>query len=60
MAAMRGMRTPHPAQSIRAAFSFMSPAAGSATTTQPLVSARTAVPWPAWQTTTSHCGIVWA
>jgi hypothetical protein len=43
---------------MRAAFSFMSPAAGTATTTQPLDSARATVPWPPWQTTTSQRGIV--
>ena len=51
-------RTPAPAQSTRAAFSFMSPTAGHATTAQPLESARTSVPWPAWQTTTSQLAIV--
>ena len=54
----RGTRTPTPAQSMRAAFSFMSPAAGTTTTTQPLASARASVPWPPWQTTTSQRGIV--
>ena len=54
----RGSRTPRPAQSTRAAFSAMSPAAGQTTTGQPLASARTSVPWPPWQTTTSHAGIV--
>ena len=39
-----GSRTPAPAQSRRAAFSFMSPATGQATTAQPLASARTSVP----------------
>ena len=52
------IRTPTPAQSTRAAFSFMSPPAGHATTAQPAASARTSVPWPAWSTTTSHSGIV--
>ena len=46
------------AQSIRAAFSFMSPPAGQATTEQPLRSARSTVPWPPWQTTTSQRAIV--
>ncbi len=55
-----GIRTPTPAQSTRAAFSFMSPPAGHATTAQPAASARTSVPWPAWSTTTSHSGIVFA
>ena len=54
----RGRRTPTPAQSSRAAFSFMSPAAGQATTAQPLASARTTVPCPPWHTTTSQRGIV--
>ena len=53
----RGTRTPTPAQSMRAAFSFMSPAAGTMTTAQPLASARARVPWPPWQTTTSHAGM---
>ena len=52
------MRTPAPAQSSRAAFSLMSPTAGQASTGTPLVSARTSVPWPAWQMTTSQWGIV--
>ena len=43
---------------MRAAFSFMSPPAGHATTEQPAASARTSVPWPPWSTTTSHSGIV--
>ena len=38
-----------PAQSTRAAFSAMSPPAGQMTTGQPLVSARTRVPWPPWR-----------
>jgi hypothetical protein len=54
----RGTRTPAPAQSNRAAFSFMSPTAGQATTAQPEASARTSVPCPAWQTTTSQWGMV--
>jgi hypothetical protein len=54
----RGTRTPAPAHETRAAFSFMSPIAGQATTAQPEASARTSVPWPAWQTTTSQKGIV--
>jgi hypothetical protein len=54
----RGSRKPAPAQATRAAFSFMSPAMGQATTAQPLESARASVPWPAWQTTTSQDGIV--
>jgi len=54
----RGTRTPAPAQATRAAFSFMSPAAGAATTAQPEESARTSVPWPPWQMTSSHCGMV--
>ncbi len=53
-----GTRTPAPAQATRAAFSFMSPTAGQATTAQPAERARTSVPWPAWQTTTSQSGIV--
>ena len=47
----RGRRTPAPAQSRRAAFSFMSPTCGHATTAQPHASARASVPWPAWQMT---------
>ena len=43
----RGTRTPTPAQSMRAAFSFMSPAAGTTTTAQPLASARATRPVPA-------------
>jgi hypothetical protein len=54
----RGTRTPAPAHETRAAFSFMSPIAGQATTAQPEASARTSVPCPAWQTTTSQKGIV--
>ena len=42
---------------LRAALSFMSPAAGTMTTAQPLASARAIVPWPPWQTTRSHAGI---
>ena len=58
LAAPAVRRPPAPAQSTRAAFSPMSPAAGQATTAQPDASARAIVPWPAWQTTTAHCGIV--
>ena len=36
----------------------MSPPAGQATTEQPAASARTSVPWPPCNTTTSHSGIV--
>ena len=43
---------------MRAAFSAMSPACGHATTGTPLASDRATVPWPAWQTTASHSGIV--
>ena len=50
----RGTRTPAPAQSSRAAFSFMSPTAGQATTAHPEERARTRVPCPAWQTTRSQ------
>jgi hypothetical protein len=53
-----GTRTPAPAQDTREAFSFMSPIAGQATTAHPEESARTSVPCPAWQTTTSQRGIV--
>ena len=51
-------RTPTPAQSTRAAFSAMSPPAGTTSTGQPETSARASVPWPPWVITRSHCGIV--
>ena len=35
----------------------MSPAAGTQTTGQPLASALTSVPWPAWQITSALPGI---
>jgi hypothetical protein len=53
-----GTRTPTPAQSTRAAFSYMSPVAGAITTRQPAASARTVVPCPPWQSTRSQWGIV--
>src|SRR4051794_3292165 len=57
-ASRRGSRTPAPAQSTRADVSFMSPAAGTHTGTQPPRSASATVPCPAWQTTASQRGIV--
>jgi hypothetical protein len=57
---LRGRATPAPAQETRDAFSFMSPAAGHATTGTPHASARTSVPWPAWSTTAEQSGIVCA
>ena len=49
---------PGHAVTLEALTSLMSPADGTATTTQPDASARTTVPWPPWHTTTSHRGIV--
>ena len=54
----RGTRTPTPAQSIARGVLVHVAGGGHATTAQPLASARTSVPWPAWQTTTSQRGIV--
>ena len=53
----RGRRTPAPAQSARAAFSFMSRMRARDDRATACKRA-TSVPWPAWQTTTSHAGIV--
>ena len=57
-AAATAAARPTPAQSARAAFSAMSPAWGTASTGAPLASARTIVPWPAWQITSAQPGIV--